>query len=79
MLNAMKHIIYSKEAVELIKLRMPDEFYRQFVELYYGKFYTLETLARHFHYSVRHMERISKRVREMVESMPDIVNGDVKK
>lgn len=73
----MKHITYSKKAVELIKSRMPDEFYRQFVNLYYGQTYTLEALAHHFYYSVRQMERINKKVREMVNTMPDIVNGDV--
>ena len=75
----MKHITYSKKAVELIKSRMPDEFYRQFVDLYYGQTYMLEALAYHFYYSVRQMERINKKVREMVNAMPDIVNGDVKK
>lgn len=73
----MKHITYSKRALELIKSRMPDEFYRQFVDLYYGQSYTLETVARHFYYSVRQMQRINKKVREMVETMPDIVNGDI--
>lgn len=75
----MKHIIYSKEAIDLIKSRMPDEFYRYFVDKYYGTTMTLETLSYSFGYSVRQMERISKKVREMVEAMPDIVNGDVKK
>lgn len=75
----MKHITYSKKAVELIKSRMPDELYRQFVDLYYGQSYTLEALACHFHYSLRQMQRINKKVREMVEAMLDIVNGDVKK
>ena len=75
----MKHIKYSKRAVELIKSRMPDDFYRQFVDLFYGQEYTLEYLANHyFYYSVRHMQRISQKVRDMVEAMDDIVNGDVK-
>ena len=74
----MKHIKYSERAVELIKSRMPDEFYRQFVNLFYGRSYTLEDLADHFNYSRRHMERISQKIRVMVEAMDDIVNGDVK-
>ena len=49
----------------------------EFVNLYYGQTYTLEALAHHFYYSVRQMERINKKVREMVKTMPDIVNGDV--
>ena len=74
----MKHITYSEEAVELIVSRMPDEFYRQFAKLYFGTHYTVEQLAEHFNYSKRHMERISSKVRKMVEAMDDIVNGDVK-
>ena len=74
----MKHIKYSERAVELIKSRMPDEFYRQFVDLFYGRPYTLEDLADHFNYSKRQMERISQKIRVMVEAMDDIVNGDVK-
>ena len=74
----MKHIKYSERAVELIKSRMPDEFYRQFVDLFYGRSYTLGDLADHFNYSRRHMERISRKIRVMVEAMDDIVNGDVK-
>lgn len=74
----MKHIKYSERAVELIKSRMPNEFYRQFVDLFYGQPYTLEDLADHFNYSKRHMERISQKIRVMVEAMDDIVNGDVK-
>ena len=73
----MKHITYSKKAIELIKSRMPDEFYRQFVQLYFGTNYTLEQLADHFHYSKRHMERISSKIRNMIEAIDDIVNGDV--
>ena len=75
----MKHIIYSKEAIDLIKSRMPHEFYRYFGDKYYGTTMTLETLSHSFNYSVRQMERINKKVREMVQTMPDIVNGDVKK
>lgn len=74
----MKHIKYSERAVELIKSRMPNEFYRQFVDLFYGRPYTLEDLADHFNYSKRQMERISQKIRVMVEAMDDIVNGDVK-
>lgn len=74
----MKHIKYSKQAVELIKSRMPDEFYRQFVDLFYGQSYTLEDLADYFNYSRRHMDRISRKVRDMVDAMDDIVNGDIK-
>lgn len=74
----MKHIVYSKKAVELIMSRMPDEFYRQFVKLYYGSHYTLEQIADRLCYSKRHLERISSKVRKMVEAMDDIVNGDVK-
>lgn len=74
----MKHIKYSERAVELIKSRMPNEFYRKFVDLYYRRSYTLEDLADHFNYSKRQMERISQKIRIMVEAMNDIVNGDVK-
>ena len=74
----MKRIKYSERAVELIKSRMPNEFYRQFVDLFYGRPYTLEDLADHFNYSKRQMERISQKIRVMVEAMDDIVNGDVK-
>ena len=74
----MKHITYSEKAVELIMSRMPDEFYRQFVKLYYGSHYTLEQIADRWYYSKRHLERISSKVRKMIESMDDIVNGDVK-
>jgi hypothetical protein len=74
----MKHIIYSQRAVELIMSRMPDEFYRQFVKLYYGECYTLEQIAERWYYSKRHIERISSKVRKMVEAMDDIVYGDVK-
>ena len=74
----MKHIKYSERAVELIKSRMPNEFYRQFVDLFYGRPYTLEDLADHFNYSKRQMERISQKIRVMVEAMDDIVNGDIK-
>ena len=74
----MKHIKYSERAVELIKSRMPDEFYRKFVDLYYRQSYTLEDLADRFNYSKRQMERISQKIRTMVEAMDDIVNGDVK-
>ena len=74
----MKHIKYSERAVELIKSRMPNEFHRQFVDLFYGQPYTLEDLADHFNYSKRQMERISQKIRVMVEAMDDIVNGDIK-
>lgn len=74
----MKHITYSEKAVELIMSRMPDEFYRQFTLLYFGSNYTVEQLAEYFNYSKRHMERISSKVRKMVEAMDDIVYGDVK-
>lgn len=74
----MKHITYSEKAVELIKSRMPDEFYRVFVELYFGTNCSLQQIANNFNYSKRHMERISSKVRKMVEAMDDIVNGDVK-
>ena len=74
----MKHIKYSERAVELIKSRMPNEFYSKLVDLYDRRSYTLEDLADHFNYSKRQMERISQKIRVMVEAMDDIVNGDVK-
>ena len=74
----MKHITYSKKAVELIASRMPDEFYREIVKLYYGTNYTIEQLANDMGYSKRHMERLSSKVKKLVEAMDDIVNGDIK-
>lgn len=74
----MKKIKYSPEAVNLIAERMPDEFLKQFVMLWYGTDINKENLAEVLNYSVRQIERYSAKVRKMVEQMPDIVNGEVK-
>ena len=74
----MKRIKYSLEAVNLISSRVPDEFLKQFVMLWYGTDINKENLAEVLNYSVRQIERYSAKVRKMVEQMPDISNGEVK-
>ena len=75
----MKHILYSNEAIDLIVSRMPDEFYRRFVRLYFGSYISLGEIAAKLNYSIRSIQRYAVKVRKMVADMPDIVNGDVVK
>ena len=73
----MKHILYSPEAIDLIVSRMPDEFYRRFVRLYFGSYLSVDDVAKELNYSIRSIQRYAVKVRKMVADMPDIVNGDV--
>ena len=68
----LKKIKYSKETVNIIADRMPNDFLREFVLLYLGTEITLEQCAEQFNYSKRQMERYSHKVNELINQMSDI-------
>lgn len=73
----MKRINYSPEAVNLIAERMPDYFLKQFALMWLGTNATAEQLAEKLNYSTRQIRRYTKKVKELISQMPDIVNGEV--
>ena len=72
-----KYSDYSREAISLIKSRMPDEISEQFVELRYGGQYSTQRIANMLGYQKRQMERYASKISKLIEAMDDIKDGHI--
>ena len=72
-----KYSHYSKEAISLIKSRMPDEISEQFVELRYGQCYSTQRIADMLGYQKRQMERYASKISKLIDAMDDIKDGHI--